>query len=158
MVLLFGALPSLPPPSLQNLQPIIFLQLQNSQTDLIPEGRAWEKEGECVIESDGNMTYKTHSWDRNIVFVLFSSPGLPGMIPSLSHSIYEYVNSRLAWMPLPLVAQSRKIVTCARWNSFGYVCANTLTIHFVGVQFFVGILRWGLWDSTQFCLSPLTQK
>lgn len=42
VVPLFGALASLPPPPLQYLQPVILLQLEDGQRDLISEWRPWE--------------------------------------------------------------------------------------------------------------------
>lgn len=46
VVLLFGTLASLPPPPLQYLQPVILLQLEDGQRDLISERRAWQMTGE----------------------------------------------------------------------------------------------------------------
>lgn len=40
VVLLFGTLSSLPPASLQDLQPVALLQLQDPQSDLVSERRA----------------------------------------------------------------------------------------------------------------------
>lgn len=40
VILLFGALSSLPPASLQDLQPVALLQLQDSQSDLVSVRRA----------------------------------------------------------------------------------------------------------------------
>ena len=45
VVPLFGALASLPPPPLQYLQPVILLQLEDGQRDLISEWRPWEMTG-----------------------------------------------------------------------------------------------------------------
>lgn len=41
MVLLLGAPATLPPLALQDLQSVVFLKLQDSQCDLIPERGAW---------------------------------------------------------------------------------------------------------------------
>lgn len=45
VVLLFRALASLPPPPLQYLQPVIFLELEDGQRDLISERRPWPMTG-----------------------------------------------------------------------------------------------------------------
>jgi len=52
VVLLFEALASLPPPPLQYLQPVILLQLEDGQRELISERRPWE------------MTVKQDKWWR----------------------------------------------------------------------------------------------
>lgn len=44
-VLLLGAPAPLPPLALQDLQPVVLLELQDGQCDLVPERRAWAAHG-----------------------------------------------------------------------------------------------------------------
>lgn len=43
MVLLFGTLASVPPPPLQDLQPIILMQLEDGLCNLFSEWRSWQE-------------------------------------------------------------------------------------------------------------------
>lgn len=45
VIFLLGAFPPFPPLSLQNLQAVVLLQLENGQVELIPEHRAYRDKG-----------------------------------------------------------------------------------------------------------------